>query len=166
MTKKQTWSSSYPVVTLGAEYLVMGHLLRRNILTYKAAARKAAYDIICSHPDAPKKGRLIRVQLKCRLASDCDRGFPVDANTLDAFDYLILVFLNVGSFYHRNPETSTRAAADAPEFYTFPAAFIRQHLWVDGDVQRVETRELDIAGFKNEAGFEQIADDLEIPYPE
>jgi hypothetical protein len=25
-----------PVVSLSAEYLVMGHLLRRNVLTYKA----------------------------------------------------------------------------------------------------------------------------------
>jgi hypothetical protein len=26
----------FPVISLGAEYLVMGHLMRRNILVYKA----------------------------------------------------------------------------------------------------------------------------------
>jgi hypothetical protein len=32
---KQQWHR-LPVVSAGAEYLVMGYLMRRNILTYKA----------------------------------------------------------------------------------------------------------------------------------
>ena len=164
--KKQSWSAAYPVVTLGAKYLVIGHLLRRNILASRAPRRRAAFDLICSHPVMRRKGKLIHVQVKCRLASDCDRGFPVEASTLDAFDYLILVFLNVGAFYHRAPGVPARSGAREAEFYTFPVSFIREHLRGEGTTRQVETNGLDIERFKNEAGFEQIAQALEIPYPE
>ena len=33
-----------PVVSAGAEYLVMGYLMRRNILTYKAPENNEGYD--------------------------------------------------------------------------------------------------------------------------
>jgi hypothetical protein len=33
------------------------------------------------------------------MARDCDRGFPVKAKTIDAFDFLVVVFLNVGYFF-------------------------------------------------------------------
>ena len=39
------------VVSEGAEYLVMGNLMRRNILTYKAPPGNEGYDLICIHPD-------------------------------------------------------------------------------------------------------------------
>lgn len=35
-----------PVVSAGAEYLVMGLLMRRNILTYKAPLNNEGYDLI------------------------------------------------------------------------------------------------------------------------
>jgi len=40
-----------PVVSAGAEHLVMGYLMRRNILTYKAPSNNAGYDLICIHPE-------------------------------------------------------------------------------------------------------------------
>ncbi len=40
-----------PVVSTGAEYLAMGHLMRRNILTYKAPDGNEGYDLICIHPE-------------------------------------------------------------------------------------------------------------------
>lgn len=76
----------------------MGYVMRRNILTYHAPPNNEGYDLICMHPDPRVKGSNLRVQVKSRLAMDCDRGFPVTAKTLDAFDYLIVVFLNVGYF--------------------------------------------------------------------
>jgi hypothetical protein len=36
-----------PVVSAGAEYLVMGYLMRRNILAYKAPMNNEGYDLIC-----------------------------------------------------------------------------------------------------------------------
>lgn len=71
-----------PVVTAGSEHLVMGHLMRRNILTYKAPPGNEGYDLICLHPDprhqpGPNEKAQVRVQVKSRYATDCDRGFPV-----------------------------------------------------------------------------------------
>jgi len=40
-----------PVVSHGAEFLVIGYLMRRNILAYKAPPNNEGYDIICIHPD-------------------------------------------------------------------------------------------------------------------
>jgi hypothetical protein len=34
----------FPIISLGAEYLVMGHLMRRNILVYKAPPNNEGYD--------------------------------------------------------------------------------------------------------------------------
>jgi len=80
-----------PVVSAGAEFLVMGYLMRRNILAYKAPPNNEGYDLICIHPDPrhrPASGELsqVRVQVKSRYASDCDRGFPVREVSLDDFD--------------------------------------------------------------------------------
>ncbi len=164
--RRQSYSAAYPVVTLGAKYLVMGHLLRRNILASRAPARRAAYDLICSHPILRRKGRLLHLQVKCRLASDSDRGFPVQIQTLEKIDFLVLVFQNIGDFYQRSPDTPARTGAREPEFFTFPVSYIREHLRRENGEARVETGGLDIVRFKNDAGFEQIAAALGIPYPD
>src|SRR5436189_5081805 len=87
----------FPIVSLGAEHLVMGHLMRRNILTYKAPPNNEGYDLICIHPNPrhkPANGELAQalVQVKSRYASDCDRGFPLKENSLNAFNFLIVAF--------------------------------------------------------------------------
>ena len=56
-----------PVVSAGAEHLVMGYLMRRNILAYKAQPNNEGYDLICIHPDprhCPKKGELAQVRVQ------------------------------------------------------------------------------------------------------
>ena len=40
-----------PIVSAGAEFLVMGNLMRRNVLTYKAPQNHEGYDLICIHPN-------------------------------------------------------------------------------------------------------------------
>lgn len=55
-----------PVVSAGAEHLVMGYLMRRNILTYEAPRNNEGYDLICIHPDPrhkPKRGQLAQVRV-------------------------------------------------------------------------------------------------------
>ena len=91
LSKQKAKFFRLPVVSVGSEFLVMGHLMRRNILTYKAPPNNEGYDLICIHPDPrhqPRKGELaqVRVQVKSRYATDCDRGFPVKEASLDAFD--------------------------------------------------------------------------------
>ena len=155
----------FPVISEGAEYLVMGHLMRRNILTYKAPPNNEGYDLICIHPDPSKSEAPVRVQVKSRLATDSDRGFPVRSATFEAFDFLILVFLNVGYFLHKAKRHQSREGASAPEFYTFPVGFIREHHDSSSSWEKVRTKGLDIEPYKNEAGFEQVAETLRIPYP-
>lgn len=158
-------ASRYPVVSLSAEYLVMGHLLRRNILTYKAPPNNEGYDLICIHPDPRIVGPQIRVQVKSRLATDCDRGFPVKGRTLEAFDFLVVAFLNVGNFFGKARSRPGRAGASAPEFYTLTSSFVREHHRPSSSWEKVHTRGLDLGAFRDELGFEQIAQVLDIPYP-
>ncbi|WP_437665384.1 hypothetical protein [Sorangium sp. So ce1182] len=158
-----------PVVSLSAEYLVAGYLMRRNVLTYKAPPGNEGYDLICIHPDPrhdPTTGQLaqVRVQVKSRYATDCDRGFPVKATSLNAFDFLVVVFLNIGKFFGRNDGTT---GAREPEFYTLPTSFIRQHHDATSSWEKVRLKglETEIEPFKDEAGFEQIATALGVSNP-
>ena len=107
--------------------MVMGYLMRRNILTYKAPPRNEGYDLICIHPDPrhrPGRGEKsqVRVQVKSRYATDSNWAVPVKEKSLDAFDFLILALLNIGKFYGRNDGL---AGESNPVFYTFPARFVR-----------------------------------------
>lgn len=152
-----------PVVSLGAEHLAIGYLMRRNILTYKAPPNNEGYDLICIHPDPRLVTRQIRIQVKSRYQTDCDRAFPVAEKTFEAFDYLIVAFLNLGYFYRRKPVLD---GFKEPEFYTLPTDWIRSHHKVMASGwQKVHTRGEMLDDFKNEKGFELIAKDLGVEYP-
>jgi hypothetical protein len=158
-----------PVVSAGTEHLVMGYLMRRNVLTYRAPPNNEGYDLICIHPNPrykPKRSELaqIRVQVKSRFATDCDRGFPIKEASIDAFDFLIVVFLNIGKFYGRNDGLT---GSNTPEFFTLSRDFIRDHHDGTSTWQKVRLRSLqdEIASFKDEAGFELIAKRLGISRP-
>ena len=70
-------------------------LMRRNILTYKAPPHNEGYDLICIHPDPQKVTKQIRIQVKSRYATDCDRSLQVKGKTFTGFDFLVAVFLNI-----------------------------------------------------------------------
>ncbi len=158
-----------PVVSLAAEYAVMAHLMRRNILAYKAPPNHEGYDLIAIHPDpryTPKDGEKaqVRIQVKSRYATDCNRAFLLKEKSLGAFDYLVVAFLNIGCFYNGRDGTS---GEEAPEFFTLPAAFISAHHDTSTSWQKVRLRGLDaeIAKYKGAAGFEQVAEALGVRRP-
>ena len=155
-------SMRLPVVSHGAEYLVIGYLMRRNILAYKAPPNNEGYDLICIHPDPKKSSKQIRVQVKSRFQTDCDRAFPVKRKSEGTFDYLVVAFLNIGNFYGGK----TVDGIEEPEFFTFPAKWIwKHHKPSTSGWERVLTANVDIEAFKNEKGFELIAGELSIAYP-
>ena len=167
-TAKRDWLR-LPVVSAGAEYLVMGNLMRRNILTYKAPERNEGYDLICINPDpryTPRKREVaqVRVQVKSRYATDCDRGFPIQEKSLDAFDYLVVV-LSIGKFYGKHDGST---GMEAVEYFTLSNDFIKAHHNKSSSWQKVRLKHLqkELLPFKNEVGFEQIARDLGIPLPQ
>ncbi|MGA2584247.1 MAG: hypothetical protein ABSG31_13290 [Tepidisphaeraceae bacterium] len=160
MTKRRAYR--LPVVSYGAEFLAQGYLMRRNILTYKAPPNNEGYDLICIHPDPHKQTSQIRVQVKSRYASDADPGFPVKPATFSAFDFLVAVFLNIGEFAKGRSSSDGRRS---PVLYTFPVDFIREHHNAKDKFQKVNLRGVDLASYKDEIGFELIADALKVPYP-
>ena len=152
-----------PVVSLGAEHLVIGHLMRRNILAYKAPPNNEGYDLICIHPDPRVGKKPLRIQVKSRYQSDSDRAFPLKEKSFDAFDYLIVAFLNIGYFYRKN---LPKSPITQPEFYTLSPDFLRKHHQkAASGWQRVLTKGLDLDPYRDERGFERIATDLGIPRP-
>ena len=152
-----------PVVSLSAEYLTIGYLMRRNILAYKAPPNNEGYDLICIHPEPKRVTKQVRIQVKSRYQTDSDRAFPIKSKTFGAFDYLIIVFLNIGYFYRKKDTLSGRRE---PEFYTLPNEFIREHhKVVASGFDKIPTKHLDLEPYKNHMGFELIAGQLEIEYP-
>jgi hypothetical protein len=147
----------------------MGYLMRRNILAYKAPPNNEGYDLICIHPDprhVPKKGEdsQIRVQVKSRYASDCDRGFPLKEASLDAFDFLAIVYLNIGNFYGKND--GSEGMRDL-EIYILPKDFVKKHHYATSSWQKVRLRNLqaEMEIYKGDAGIEQLARCLGVAKP-
>jgi hypothetical protein len=105
----------------GAEFLVLGHLLIRGVHATKAYTRYPGWDVLASNPAT---GRTCRVQVKSRLATDFDGGFPI--KNFDA-EFVILVALNRGYRYSgRRKITATDSGVRPPEFHIFPMELIRQ----------------------------------------
>jgi hypothetical protein len=86
----------FSILNQAAEFLVMGYLMGRNILAYKAPPNNEGYDIICIHPNPRVQTKQVRVQVKSRYQTDCHPHVPMKERSLDAFDYLVAVYLNVG----------------------------------------------------------------------
>ncbi len=157
-----------PAVSLSAEYLVMGHLLRRNILTYKAPPNNAGYDLICIHPDPKVSGKHIRIQVKSRYQTDCDWKVPVRETTFEAFDFLAVVMLNIGNFY--DPRGEGETGAKDPEIYFLPPEVaLKYYSVVKSGFNRVDLNKLtdeEAAKYELQNGIELIAQALNIPYPD
>ncbi len=152
----------YPVISLGAEHLVIGSLMRRNVLAYKAPPNNRGYDLICIRPEPNLEGRQIKVQVKSRYATDSDRSLPVKAHSFDCFDYLVAVFMNVGNFQGKKDTSET----DNVEFYTLPMDWVRRrHYRCKSGFDKIKLKGLDLSEYRDRRGFDLIATELGIGYP-
>ena len=170
--KKQKKLEMYqlPIVAESAENLVMGYLMRRNILTFKAPPKNEGYDLIAIHPDPKhiaKKAKfpLIRIQVKSRYATDCNKSFMVKEKSFKGFDYLIAVFLNIGKFGGKNNGSS---GAKNIEFYTLPRKLIKKYHYKSGKWEKETLHPYlkELEKYKDEAGFELIAKALGVKKPQ
>jgi len=141
-----------------------------NILAYKAPPRNEGYDLICIHPNPenisnPNRfSKLIKVQVKSRYATDASRTCPLREKSLESFDFLIAVFLNIGKFFGKNDGSTGKCPV---EFYTMPNEFVKNHYQKTAKWQQVNLKRLEdqIRPYRDEDGFEQIAKELGIPRP-
>ena len=146
---KTSTALRFPVLAHGAESLVQGYLMRRNILTYQAPRNNEGYDLICIHPNPRKKVKPVRVQVKSRYQIDCDRSIVVPKKSGDACDFVVAVLLNVGYFY-RKREGEKRE----PEFFTLPAAWVEQHRNKRSSWGKLSLDQRGVDRFKGDKGFE------------
>mgnify|MGYP007084712778 CR=1 FL=1 len=148
-----------------AEYLAMGYLLRRNILAYKAPPRNEGYDLICLHPDPRRRTKVVKVQVKSRYQTDSDRSVFVRQPAFSAFDFLMIVLLNIGWYY--DAEVSRpRLGERGVELLVLPRRVARRlYRPVKSGMNRVRTMGHNLDMYKNERGLDLIAKELGVPYP-
>lgn len=97
----------------GAEFLVLGRLLIEGVSCYKAYVNFPGYDLVATNPAT---GRLARVQVKSRWATDYDRSFPL--RSFDC-DFVVHVALNRGNHF-RKSKSDPGGGVSEPVFYVFP----------------------------------------------
>lgn len=155
-------SLRFPIITQASELLVQGYLMRRNILAYKAPPNHKGYDLICVHPDPEQATNAVRIQVKSRYATDCERFVPLATSSLNSFDFLVAAFLNVGHFGMNNG--TSRCKATAPEFYVFPRSYVMEHHRMGGSWEWLPI-DGELSQYKDDNGFELIANGLKISPP-
>lgn len=167
MKPRKKMKLSLPVVSLSAEYLVTGHLLRRNILTYRAPPNNQGYDLLCTHPDPAFATKTLRIQVKSRYQTDCDRSVPVRTDSFQCFDYLVIVFLNVGLFFGPDVKNADNGAFRSDvEYFVLPNHEALKLLRpVKSGFSKVHLPRCGLGGFRDEEGIELIARDLRVSYP-
>lgn len=102
----------------GAEFLVLGHLLIAGVSCYKAYVNFPGYDLIATNPET---GKMIRIQVKSRWATDYDGGFPIRNFSCD---FVVHVALNRGYRLRKRP-TEESSGIKAPEFFIMPVEVVR-----------------------------------------
>jgi hypothetical protein len=143
--------------SVGAEFLVLGHMLIEGISAHKEYVNRPGHDLIAENAGT---GSLARIQVKSRFASDAN-GFPI--GNFDC-EFVVYAKLNRGYRYTRRKVQATDLA---PALYVLPIAKVKRAInsrakW--GKQYRVYTRDLEpIAEYLN--AWHLIREYLTIPPP-
>ncbi len=174
-----------PIMSVAAKRLVMEQLALRNLAALRIRDRSEGHDIDCfdPRPGPPDVRPVKRLRVKNRYQIDCNRKVFVNKSSLNDFDFLVVVFLNVGYFYGRGPQEDDPLE---PEFYVLPRDSVREHLeivasrlnkscpplpemgpWgrvvkIPSGLHRLSIPLAGMEQFKNEQGFELIARALDV----
>ena len=103
----------------GAEFLVLGQLLMRDIHSTKAYTRFPGWDILCVNPDT---GRQARIQVKSRWATDSGNFLVKNFDC----DFVVLVYLNRG--YNFGKRNSLEIGIKDPQFWVFPVELLKESI--------------------------------------
>ena len=105
---------------VGAEFLVLGHLLIEKIEAHKAYTNYPGYDIVAINPESERQ---CRIQVKSRWATDYNKTFPI--KNFDC-DFVVLAALNRGNRYRRSAGTvPPEQGRQPPHFFVFPVDIVR-----------------------------------------
>jgi hypothetical protein len=101
---------------VGAEFLVLGHLLIEGVQAHKAYTNYPGYDVVALDPETRRQ---CRIQVKSRWATDYNRTFPIKNSDCD---FVVLAALNRGFRHHKrgSPADGRRP----PDFYVFPVEIV------------------------------------------
>lgn len=127
----------------GAEFLVLGHLLIRGVHATKAYTSFPGWDVLATHPQS---GATCRIQVKARLATDFDGGFPI--KNFGA-EFVVLAALNRGNRYRKTSKSGPASGEREPQFWILPMDVVTRaaedaSMW--GSSRKVFLRHLDHPG--------------------
>ena len=100
----------------GAEFLVLGNLLIRGVHATKAYTNFPGWDLLATNPTTADT---CRIQVKARLATDFDGGFPIKDFSAE---FVVLAALNRGNRY-RKASTGHEGQKD-PMFWILPMELV------------------------------------------
>jgi hypothetical protein len=139
----------------GAEFLVLGHLLMRDIQSTKAYTRFPGWDILAVDADS---GKQARIQVKSRWASDSGNFLVKNFDC----DFVVLVHLNRGfNFKKRNHEAD---GIKEPQFWIIPVSYLKDLIKKKkksvqfGGSYSFRRSEMDSKGEAFEANWDLISD--------
>jgi hypothetical protein len=103
----------------GAEFLVLGNLLIEGISCYKAYVNFSGYDLTAINV---KTGKIAKIQVKSRWATNYDKGFPIKNF---GCDFVVHAALNRG-FAFGKQATKKNSGVKSPEFFVLPVDVVKR----------------------------------------
>jgi hypothetical protein len=100
----------------GAEFLVLGNLLIRDVQATKAYTNFPAWDVLAVNPES---GKQARIQVKSRWATDSGNFLVKNFDC----DFVVLVYLNRG--YNFGKRARKESGLKEPEFWIFPIQYLK-----------------------------------------